>query len=73
MEALAIIVQVGNNKDLIKAMVVGMKNGRIPNISVVESIELMTNWQRSMTEILPKFLIMSNRVNSEAVTSLTIW
>lgn len=72
MEALAIIVQVGNDKDLIKAMVVGMRKGRIPNISVVESVELMTNWQRGMTEILPKFLIMSNRVNSDAVISLKI-
>lgn len=66
------IVQVGNDKDLIKAMVVGMRKGRISNISVIESIELMTNWQRGMTEILPKFLIMSNRVNSDAVISLKI-
>lgn len=42
---LQLIVQVGNDKDLIKAMAVRMmRKGRIPNISVVKSIALLTDW-----------------------------
>lgn len=43
--------------DMIKAMAVGViRKGRIPNISFVESIELVTGWQRGMAGIPPRFL-----------------
>lgn len=38
------IVQVGNDRDLIKAMALGMtRKGRMPNILVVETIGLVTH------------------------------
>lgn len=72
-EALVTMVQVGTDKDLLKAMAVGVtREVRMPNISIVKSVGLVTPGQRSMVEIPPRFLILSNWVNNDAVISFKI-